>query len=141
MQHSATALASGMTLSGKLLRILDRSLLPAEAKKPLRASLEVLLDDLEDWHPDRASFDGMIDFVAHHTAWVDPALSITTEGFFKLMWEIPGSQWILDFLPSGQIQWTHLTRDQDGLIARKEGRAHPAAIPVPFEVPLRHQRS
>jgi len=140
VQQTATALASDMTISGKLLRILDHAALPEDTKASLRASLEVLLEDLDDWYPDKASFNGMIEFVTAHKEWVDPALSITTEGFFKLMWEIPGSQWILDFLPSGQVQWTTLTRDPAGRVTRNAGRAARArSASAPFEVPLRRR--
>jgi hypothetical protein len=110
--------------------------LPDRLRSSIDRSLAVFFEDLCDGiTPDERSFSALLGFVSDHRRWNAPGLAINRRGDFIAVWEVPGAfRWSLEFLPTGEIEWTGLEKSQEAGLVRRTGKGHAGSIELPRQL-------
>jgi hypothetical protein len=126
-------LRSATHLSIQLHERLREQGLPAHLLASIGKSLDVLLEEDEDGvRPNERSFQALLRFISDHRRWVAPGLAINRRGDFIAVWEIPGVvRWSIEFLPSGEVEWTVLEKTSGTGPVRRSDTARAESLPVP----------
>jgi hypothetical protein len=116
--------------------ILEDARLPEPLRRSIWGSLAYFLErDGDPIGPDFKSLRLLLSYLADHKDWDPPGIGLNNEGVIEAVWEQPNVfRWSLQFLPTGEVQWTYIEKKTEGGIIRDTGKNRPDHVPIPERV-------